>query len=86
MGNEGRNTFVGPNFFGTDMSLFKNFHVTERVNVQFRAESFNLFNRTNFELPGANGATNNRVTSSTFGLAGGTFFPRELQFGLKISF
>ena len=51
-----------------------------------RAESFNLFNRTNFELPGANGATNNRVTSSTFGLAGGTFFPRELQFGLKLSF
>ena len=70
------------------MSMIKNFHITERFNVQFRAESFNLFNRTNFELPGANGAVNNRVVgpSTNFGEAGGAYDPRQLQFGLKLSF
>src|SRR5262249_16923286 len=86
IGNEGRNTFLGPNYFGVDMSLFKNFKFTERVGLQFRAESFNLFNRTNFELPGANSSTNNRVTTSSFGQSSGTFFPRQLQFGLKLNF
>jgi hypothetical protein len=89
VGNEGRNTFVGPNYWDTDMALFKNFHITERFSFQFRAESFNLFNRTNFELPGANGATNNRVNAPSgagFGQAGGAFSPRVLQFGLKLSF
>src|SRR5207237_1231229 len=86
VGNEGRNNLVGPNFFGVDMSLLKNFHVTERFNVQLRFESFNLFNRTNFELPGANSATNNRPELGNFGLAGGAFDPRQLQFGLKFSF
>jgi hypothetical protein len=87
-GSEGRNSFVGPNFWGADMSLFKNIKFTERVSLQFRAESFNLFNRANFQLPGANGQTNNRVVgaSQAFGQAGGTFNPRQLQFGLKLSF
>ena len=85
-GNEGRNNLVGPNLFDVDMSMFKNFHVTERFNVQLRFESFNLFNRANFELPGANGATNNRPELGNFGQAGGAFDPRQLQFGLKFSF
>ena len=69
--------------------MIKNFHITERFNVQFRAESFNLLNRTNFELPGASGAVNNRVvgfSGAGFGQAGGAFDPRQLQFGLKVSF
>jgi hypothetical protein len=88
IGNLGRNTFVGPNFFDMDMSLFKNFKITERVNFQFRAESFNLLNRTNFTLPG--NAGHNSIQDSLFGLAGGAsgngFGPRELQFGAKLSF
>jgi hypothetical protein len=88
VGNLGRNTFIGPNFFDMDMSLFKNFKITERVNFQFRAESFNLLNRTNFTLPGNAGYNN--IESSHFGLAGGSsgngFGPRNLQFGAKISF
>lgn len=83
-GNLGRNTFVGPNFFGADLSVFKNFRITERVGLQFRAEMFNAFNRTNFQLPGA---PNNRVNiRSIFGLSSGVFNPRQLQFGLKINF
>jgi hypothetical protein len=83
-GNLGRNTFVGPNFFNVDMSLFKNFRITERVNFQFRVESFNLLNRTNFTLPGNN--SHNHFDIGGFGTAGGDFNPRQIQFGAKISF
>ena len=85
-GNMGRNTFVGPSFVSWETSVFKNIKITERVNMQFRAEAFNVLNHTNFQLPGAGGATNNRTNSGSFGQAGGTFNPRNLQFGLKISF
>jgi hypothetical protein len=85
-GNMGRNTFVGPSFVSFETSVFKNIKITERVNMQFRAEAFNVLNHTNFQLPGAGGATNNRTNSGSFGQAGGTFNPRNLQFGLKISF
>jgi len=81
----GRNTFVGPSFVSWETSLFKKIKVTERVGMEFRAEAFNVLNHANFQLPGAN-ATNNRTNSSTFGKAGGSFYPRNLQFGLKVSF
>jgi hypothetical protein len=85
-GNLGRNTFVGPNFWSWDPSVFKNFKITERVGLQFRAEFFNAFNRANFQLPGANGAGNNDIRRVRFGRSGGTFNPRNLQFGLKLTF
>jgi len=86
VGDMGRNTFVGPGFVSWETSLFKNIKITERVNMQFRAEAFNVLNHTNFQLPGASGATNNRTNSGSFGQSGGTFNPRNLQFGLKIRF
>ena len=86
VGNLGRNTFVGPAFTSFDTSLFKNLKITERVAMQFRAEAFNVFNHTNFQLPGAGGATNNQINRASFGQAGGTFNPRQMQFGVKISF
>jgi hypothetical protein len=86
IGNLGRNTFVGPKYFDFSPSLIKNFRITEKVNFQFRAESFNVLNHTNFALPGANGAGRNKITSSHFGEAGTVFNPRQLQFGAKISF
>ena len=64
-----------------DLSLFKNFSITERAQIQFRAEFFNAFNTPQFNLPG-----------QTFGAAGfGTVSsqlnnPRQIQFGLKILF
>jgi hypothetical protein len=86
VGNLGRNTFVGPNYWTVDTSVFKNIKVTERVGIQFRAEAFNVLNHTNFQLPGAGGATRGRVNNPSFGKAGGTFNPRNLQLGLKLSF
>jgi hypothetical protein len=85
-GNEGRNTFVGPSYWTWDPSLFKNFKFTERVGLQFRAEMFNVLNKTNFQLPGAKGSGNNNIKSPSFGQAGGTFNPRQIQLGLRLSF
>ncbi len=85
-GNMSRNSFVGPSYVSWETSIFKNIRITERVKMQFRAEAFNVLNHTNFQLPGAGGATNMRTNSGSFGQAGGTFNPRNLQFGLKLSF
>ncbi len=88
-GNLGRNQFVGPGQWNADMSLFKNFKITERVGLQFRAEGFNVFNHTNFLLAstaaGA-GGPHNRVDQGLFGQAGATLNSRNLQFGAKITF
>jgi hypothetical protein len=86
VGNLGRNTFVGPSFINADMSLFKNVPITEQVRVQFRWEVFNVFNKTNFQLPGANAALHNRINDPNFGQAGTTFNPRQMQLGLRVSF
>jgi hypothetical protein len=82
----GRNSFVGPSFASADMSLFKNIPITERVKLQFRIETFNIFNKTNFQLPGAQSAGNNRINVGTFGRAGGAFNARNMQLGLKLQF
>jgi hypothetical protein len=85
-GNLGRNTFVGPGQWYADMTLSKTFRFTERVNMKFDANGFNVFNRTNFLLATAGGGAHNKYTSGNFGQAAGTLNPRELQFGVKISF
>ena len=82
----GRNTFVGPSFVSWDTSVHKKIRITERVGMEFRAEAFNVLNHTNFQLPGAHNATNNRITQGNFGQAGTTFNPRQMQLGLKLSF
>jgi hypothetical protein len=50
-GNAGRNTLQGPHLYETDLSLAKRFTFRERLNLQFRAEFFNLLNHTNFNTP-----------------------------------
>jgi hypothetical protein len=67
--------------YNFDLSVFKNFHVTERVNVQFRTEFLNAFNTPRF------GGPNTSVTSSTVGaITSQANAPRQIQFGLKILF
>jgi hypothetical protein len=71
-----------------DTSLFKNFRLSDRFRLQFRAEAFNILNHTNFQLgvPNVGPTGSNRLNGPQFGKAGGTFSPRNLQFGLKLSF
>jgi hypothetical protein len=85
-GNLGRNTFVGPGLFSADMTLGKVFKFTERVNLKFDAQAFNIFNRANFILATAGGGAHNKITDGSFGQAAGTLNARNLQFGLKLSF
>jgi hypothetical protein len=56
-----RNTGLGPDFMSFDMRIARRFKMTERANVQFVAEGFNLLNRTNF-------ASVNNVVGPNFGL------------------
>ncbi|MBL8216766.1 MAG: TonB-dependent receptor [Bryobacterales bacterium] len=79
-GNAGRALFTGPGLFNLDMSLLKNFAITERWNVQFRAESFNVVNRANFEDP------NTVLGSPVFGVIGAARPARSVQLGLRLSF
>jgi hypothetical protein len=51
IGTVGRNSLRGPGYFQLDMSGMKNFPITERVTMQFRADIFNIFNHPNFENP-----------------------------------
>ena len=82
----GRNTFVGPGNWYADMALSKTFKFTERVNLKFDANAFNVFNRANFVLATAGGGAHNQPRVSDFGQAAGTLNERQLQFGLKLSF
>ena len=50
LGNSGRNILDGPGHFSADVALVKNFKIRERDNLQFRVESFNFLNHTNFVL------------------------------------
>jgi hypothetical protein len=86
VGNLGRNTFVGPGIFQTDMSLTKLFRLTERFNLKFDASAFNVFNRTNFELATGGTSNKNNIASGNFGVAGGVIGQRTMQFGLKLGF
>lgn len=85
-GNLGRNTFVGPGSWVTDMTLAKTFKFTERVSMKFEAAAFNVFNRANFILATAGGGAHNKVSDLSFGQAAGTLNARNMQFGLKLLF
>ena len=87
-GNVGRNILQGAGLATTDLSLAKKFHLSERVNLQFRAEFFNVFNHTNFNTP--NPVVYTAATggpSPTAGVITSTATTsRQIQFGLKLLF
>jgi len=87
VGTTQRNSLFGPEYRHVDLSLFKNFPVTERVNVQFRVESFNIANTPNFYLQ--NGQPGDVFGNAGFGTISQTdpnYTPREFQFALKAQF
>jgi hypothetical protein len=91
LGNLGRNTIIGPGLINFDMDLTKDNHIkkiSEAFNIQFRAEFFNILNRTNFAPPKANNLEALSATGTTpagFGVLKATQVPnREIQFALKM--
>jgi hypothetical protein len=80
-GNSGRNILTGPRLEQWDFSLFKVIPVQERFRLQFRAESFNVFNHANFGVPNAT------IGTSAAGFISSTVSsPRQNQFALKLIF
>ncbi len=85
-GNAGRNILQGPGLATTDVSLAKKFPLSERLNLQFRTEAFNIFNHTNFNTPNpVVYATATGGPSPTAGVITSTSTTsRQIQFGLKL--
>jgi len=90
LGQEGdadRRFFHGPGINNWDMALLKDTHLTERFDLEFRAEFFNLFNHTQFLGPnGVTGFSGGVPTSSSFGFVAGAASPRIGQLSLKLNF
>jgi Carboxypeptidase regulatory-like domain/TonB dependent receptor len=81
-GDLGRNALRGDNFKNIDLSLFKQFPITERYRIEFRFETFNTFNTPTWGFPDQNIQDKNfNVISSTRNLAA-----RQLQYGIKFYF
>jgi hypothetical protein len=87
-GTVGRNTMRGPGVVNTDLSLFRTFRLTERFNLQFRAEAFNLSNTPHFANPSgnANSSSFGMITATQSGSADAVGRSREMRFGLRLGF
>jgi hypothetical protein len=82
-GNTGRNFFIGPRFFTTDVSLTKKFKVTERFNFDLRLDARNATNNPSFDIP-----TATITPTSVFGRIrdGVVSNARRMQVSLKLNF
>jgi hypothetical protein len=85
-GNVSRGRFIGPGFWNLDTSLAKRLIVTERVNMQLRAEAFNLFNHPNFASPNPVVFSGNNYSSSAGTITSTANPSRQIQFALKLMF
>jgi hypothetical protein len=85
-GNLGRNTLEASGLVSTDIAVARKFSLSERLNLQFRAEIFNLFNHTNFNSPNpVVYAAPTGEPSPTAGVIISTATSsRQVQFGLKL--
>jgi hypothetical protein len=79
-GNSGRNILDGPGRINLNLALVRNFRFGERANLQFRWESFNATNHTNFRLPV------NNLSLANAGTITGANESRSMQFGLRCQF
>jgi len=87
IGTTQRNALFGPHFRHVDFSLIKDFAVTERFTLQFRAEAFNISNTPSYFIN--DGSGNVQLGNSSFGTVTDTdpnYTPRQLQFALKVKF
>ena len=82
-GNFGRNVLRSSVVNNVDFSMFKNIPAGEKVQIQFRAEAFNVLNIMSYGVP--NGLLNQPTTARVTSIAQG-INPRQLQFGLKFQF
>ena len=83
-GNLGRDTLIGPGLATWDFSTLKETAIGERLNLQFRAEIFNLLNRANFNTPNLIVFTPSGVSGTAGAITSTSTTARQVQFGLKL--
>lgn len=100
LGDFGRDTAIGPPLYDTDLAVLKDTKIRESLNIQFRAEFFNIFNHANFGLPtatvfssasGTSVLPSGTVTAGTLNSQFGKITsivgtPRQVQLALKLVF
>lgn len=82
-GNEQKNALYGPGNVNTNLSMFKDFFITERVKLQVRAESYNVIGNVNLNNPRTNLSVFKNLTN---GFITGAGDPRRFQFAAKLLF
>jgi hypothetical protein len=91
-GNSGRNILRGPGKVNLDASLFRDFKLTERFKLQFRAEAFGVTNSPQFASPGANASGPTRNADGTIRALNNyteitsASGERQLRFALRLFF
>ena len=86
-GNSGRNILIGPGFSQWDVSAIKNFKLTEKARLQFRAESFNFLNHPSFTgIDTVVRFDSAGRPAQTYGAVTGAGPSRVLEFGMKLYF
>ncbi len=85
-GRLGRGAFNGPGLADLDFSLLKNTALSERTNLEFRAEFFNIFNRVNFGPPNTTIFSGGTINASAGLISTLATNPRQIQFALKLIF
>jgi len=83
IGNAARDPVLGPGINNWDLSVFKKFNLLseDRMNLEFRGEFFNAWNHTQFQAPDTW-----TIPSANFGVITTALTPREIQFGLRLTF
>jgi hypothetical protein len=89
-GNVSRGSFRGPGLLDVDTSFFKRFRISERWNLQFRAEAFNIFNHSNFAYPNGivfqGDSSSFKYSSSAGTITATATTSRQIQLALKLLF
>ena len=81
-GKSARNSLFGPGIVTWDQAIYKNFRIVERVSLTVRAELFNILNHAAFSNP----ASNISVPSQVGHITSTSNTPRDVQFGMRLSF
>ena len=81
-----RGSLRGPSLVNFDTSLFKKFTIRERLNLQFRAEAFNVFNHANFSHPQQVVFSGTAISPSAGVITQTATTSRQIQFALKLLF
>ena len=82
--NSPRNLLDAPGYRVVDLALSRDFNLSERFKLRFRAEGTNVFNMVSLGQPGA--SVPSGATSTTFGVITSANAMRRLQFGLRLTF